>query len=223
MLEKLAEALAAASDWPAAQDCLVQLSKAGMLSKHSKQLLRKISEQGVGPAEDNHAAYSAGSFKRRRILSNHPASSAAEPARLTLPSSDGSHLLDTLSKHLESHLAGNSASTYRFSMAQQASGTSDNVCLHDPQTVHDKINQQQLSQTTITTQDQDPDLRPQSAGTAALGDGGAADISADEPSSQECAERVSKRIAMRRSGHKKYCNMPSSHTKFIQCDAVQIF
>ena len=200
MLQKLAEALASANDWPAAQDCLHQLSKTGMLSKQSKQLFRLVSEESDGHVHDSDADYSAGSFKRRRINLKDSDPSVTVPAQLKLPSSDWPNLLDALSRHLESHFAGSSTPTYTVSLEQHTCAASNCAFPDDPQRTHDKIDQQHLSQTTITAHEQESEHRPQSAGSAALGGGDALTIASDEPSSQDCAERVSKRIAMRRSG-----------------------
>ena len=190
LLEKLAEALTLANDWPAAQDCVHQLSKIGMLSKHAKRILEKVSETSAGPAHASAAQYSAGSSKRRRIDLQTVETPAAMPAKITLPTSDWQQLLEAVTSHVLSHLEGSTVSTYTFSLALDAAAASLNGFPDDPQAAQHKLNQQQLMQTVNL--DRPEGSRPQSAGEDAA-------PSQDEPNVQDCAERVSKRIAKRRS------------------------
>ncbi len=201
MAEKLATALAASCDWPAAQDCLFSLKKSALLSKHAILLSRQLSEHGCSAsADDSDAQYLTGSFKRRRIQAGDIEASADVPAKLELPASDWLQLLDALMRCLESHIAGGSASRYMISIDTNTSAASCKAFPDDPQAAHDRINQQQLLQTSVAEKEEDTGIRPQSAGAAVVQEAAErAATSAAEQTSQECTERVSERISRRRS------------------------
>ena len=198
MLEKLADALAAADDWPAAHDSLAQLRKTGMLSKRAQQLLCKLSEQD--PAD--HAAQAdveipdcpAGGFKRRRVEhATRVSEEANAAAELHLPTSPWAQLLSFLIRQMQLHLAGSQSSSYNFHLSTQPGG----AAVDEPEEAIDAPHPSFLESTGLTGE-RSSSMRPGSASDLPSGFEEELVQRGAETGSQDCAERISKRIASRR-------------------------
>lgn len=208
MLEKLADALAAANDWPAACDSLVQLRKTGMLSRHAQQLWQILSEDSAQDAAqtESDSSYSARLFKRRKVDRTPSERDTSGPAELILPAHDWPQLLSNLAQHLQMHHASGNSTRYNIHLSSVPAGTALGVpeeAQHlesaGPASLPaDTSSARPLSATSLPPDEED--LVQQSAETA----------------SQDCSERVSKRIASRRyaqraSKHQMpccYCSQP---------------
>lgn len=193
MLEKLADALAAANDWPAACDSLLQLRKTGTLSKHAQQLWQRLSERD--PAHDatqteSDSSYLAGSFKRRKVEHMTSEMDTAGPAALMLPANDWPQLLTSLTQHLQMHLTSGKCTSYNIHLSTVPTGSAPDVpedAVHPEPSVSAHLAAEPSSST-----------RPQSAKSLPLGCEGDLEQPGAETASQDCSERTSKRIASRR-------------------------
>ena len=197
MLEKLAEALTAADDWPAAQDSLLQLSKTGVLSKRGKRLAEKVSEQGHQmpglDSKESHSASAGSRFKRRRVQQAVADVHSAAPAELALPCSDWMQLLQFLVMRLQMHFAGSRSTTYRFVRSMQGTCTQlDTEATHEGQ-----ILPQQQSTVSQVPYGNEQAGRPSSASLLSSGPQ-EAQQPMEGPASQDGAERASRRLAIRR-------------------------
>ncbi|KAK9841424.1 hypothetical protein WJX74_005538 [Apatococcus lobatus] len=198
MLEKLADALAAAHDWPAAHDSISQLKKTGVLSKRAQQLLYKLSEQDslhhAAQTDVDSSGYLAGSFKRRRVEhATFDSKKLIAAAELVLPGNDWAQLLSCLTRQLQAHLAGSQTTSYRFQLLTQPD------VLATAQAVSPS-KQLEPSEAARLTGEPAGSMRPRSAGSLPLGCEEDPMQRGAETGSQDCAERISKRIAGRRCG-----------------------
>ena len=193
MLEKLADALAAANDWPAACDSLLQLRKLGTLSKHAQQLWHRLSEQDAAhdaAQTESDSSYLAGSFKRRKVEHVTSGMEPAGPAELVLPANDWPQLLTCLTQHLQVHLASGKYISYTIRLSTMPHGSAPEASqevLHPEPSVPASLAAEPSSST-----------RPQSAKSLPLGCEEDLVQQGAETASQDCSERTSKRIASRR-------------------------